>query len=53
LDADPDHLEAGFNLAVVEAKTRRLEAAAKRIKHLQELYPDNPALADMIRRLRK
>lgn len=53
LNTDPDHLEAGLNQAVVEVRTGRVEAAIKRIRQLRELYPDNPELTDMIRKLQK
>jgi len=51
LKLDQDHLEAGLNMAVVEVKTQRSDAALKRLKRLKELYPENPVLTEMIQKL--
>lgn len=51
LKQDQDHLEAGVNMAVVEAKTQRKEAALKRLRRLKALYPENQVLIEMIRKL--
>ena len=51
LKRDQDHLEAGVNMAVVEAETQRKEAALKRLRRLKALYPENQVLIEMIRKL--
>lgn len=49
---DRDHLEAGINLAIVEAKTKRRKEALHRLEQLQELYPENAYLSGLIYKLR-
>ncbi len=51
LAVNPDHLEAGINLAIVESRTERQPLALKRLMRLKEHYPENSTLADMIRKL--
>ena len=51
LKRDQEHLEAGVNMAVVEAETQRKEAALKRLRRLKALYPENQVLIEMIRKL--
>jgi hypothetical protein len=51
LKQNQDHLEAGVNMAVVEAKTQRKETALKRLRRLKALYPENQVLIEMIRKL--
>jgi predicted Zn-dependent protease len=51
LKLDQDHLEAGLNMAIVEVKTQRSDAALKRLKRLKALYPENPVLVEMIQKL--
>ena len=51
LKRDQDHLEAGVNMAVVEAETQRKEAALKRLRRLKALYPENQVIVEMIRKL--
>jgi tetratricopeptide (TPR) repeat protein len=51
LKLDQNHLEAGLNMAVVEVKTQRSDAALKRLKRLKMLYPKNRVLVEMIQKL--
>ncbi|MGD9211375.1 MAG: hypothetical protein PVI90_11390 [Desulfobacteraceae bacterium] len=51
LEKDADQLDAGLNLAIVEVRTQRKTAAIKRLRRLQEFYPENTFIADMIRKL--
>ncbi|NNG02434.1 MAG: tetratricopeptide repeat protein [Desulfobacteraceae bacterium] len=52
LKESPEHLDAGLNMTVVEVKTNRFEAAAKRLEILKEIYPDDARISDMLSRLR-
>lgn len=51
LEVNPDHLQAGLNMAIVEVKTQRHGAALERLAQLRELYPENPVVTDMLRKL--
>jgi tetratricopeptide (TPR) repeat protein len=50
--ANPDDLEAGINLALIEIHDQRYHEAMKRLKQLRHTYPENPQIADLIKRLR-
>lgn len=49
--ANPDDFEAGINLALIEIHDQRYHEALARLKQLRNLYPENPQIADLIKRL--
>lgn len=50
--ANPDDFEAGINLALIEIHDHRRHEAMVRLKQLRNTYPENPQIADLIKRLR-
>ncbi len=48
----PDDLEAGINLALIEIHDQRYREAMARLKRLRHTYPDQPLVADLIKRLK-
>jgi hypothetical protein len=46
-------LEAGLNMAIVEIKTRNEQNAYRRLEKLQQKYPDDIRLAEILRNLRR
>jgi hypothetical protein len=50
--ANPEDLEAGINLALIEIHDQRYHEAMARLKQLRHTYPENPQIADLIKRLR-
>jgi tetratricopeptide (TPR) repeat protein len=50
--ANPEDLEAGINLALIEIHYQRCKEAMVRLKKLREIYPENARIADLIKRLR-
>lgn len=50
--ANPDDFEAGINLALIEIHDQRYHEAMARLKQLRNTYPENPQIADLIKRLR-
>ena len=52
LAANPDDFEAGINLALIEIHDQRYHEAFVRLKQLRHTYPENPQIADLIKRLR-
>jgi len=51
LSQRPDDFEAGFNMAVIEINTGRIDKARERLRALQELYPANEAISDLLGKL--
>lgn len=51
LDEDPDDLEAGVNMAIIEIKTRRLDEARKRLGRLRDIYPGSTVLEELIEKI--
>ena len=47
----PEDRESGLNLAVVDMRLGHTEAARRRLKQLQDLYPEDPRIADARERL--
>jgi hypothetical protein len=52
LARDAEDLEAGINMAVVEIKTGRGQAAYKRLTVLRRVYPENVLIAELLQKLR-
>ncbi len=52
LEKNESDLEAGINLAVVEIKTSRFKEARIRLMQLQEKYPHNIQIPELIQKLR-
>jgi len=52
LDHNPDDLEAGINMAILEIKTNRLSAADERLTKLREIYPDDTRIPEILARLK-
>jgi len=50
--AQPDDLEAGINLALIEIHDQRYDSALVRLKALRQVYPENERIADLIKRLK-
>jgi len=51
LKVQPDDYEAGLNMAVVDIRANRLDAARQRLIRLQEQYPERAAIARHLRQL--
>ncbi len=51
LEKDESDLEAGINLAVVEIKTSKFNKARIRLMKLQEIYPYNTQIPELIQKL--
>ncbi len=49
--ANPEDLEAGINLALIEIQDQRYDQALARLKALRRTYPENEKIADLIKRL--
>lgn len=49
--ANPDDLEAGINLALIEIQDQRYDKALARLKALRRVYPEHEQIADLIKRL--
>jgi len=44
-------IEAGVNMAIIEARTNQREAAKNRLTHLSKLHPDNTHIVNILKRL--
>ena len=51
LERDEDDLEAGINMAILEIKTNRLKQAKQRLARLQETYPEDARIAEILKKL--
>jgi tetratricopeptide (TPR) repeat protein len=49
---NPNDLEAGINLALIEIDQQDFTQALARLKALRKIYPENATIADLIKRLR-
>jgi predicted Zn-dependent protease len=48
---EPDDLEAGINLSMIEMRRDDRDAALVRLSRLRQTYPDNAQVCDLLRRL--
>ncbi len=48
LQQDPFDVEAGINMAILEIKTGKRKEGVKRLKKLQEIYPENDVINDLL-----
>jgi hypothetical protein len=46
-------LEAGINMAIIEISTRQEQNAYRRLEKLQQIYPENIRLAEILQNLRR
>ena len=51
LARNENDLEAGINMAILEIKTNRLQQANKRLARLQETYPEDARIAEILKKL--
>jgi hypothetical protein len=52
LDLRQNDLEAGYNMALVEIHTQRSLDAYQRLTRLREIYPDNPAVDELMGKIK-
>ena len=51
LKRNENDLEAGINMAILEIKTNRIQQANKRLAGLQETYPEDVRIAEILNQL--